>query len=119
MSTKTYSKSLVLPIDKRRTTRKIQIRSKSSARTKKLLFLRALAICIWIMAVLLSILFYFALRKDLVGIEWLAGLLLGMVILGWIVIAYYYRAADKPFQMTMREIDMANKPDDSQKKRSH
>ena len=96
MNTQTHSKSLVLPIDERINLRKTKTLSVSSVLTKKRKFLRALAIWTWIVAVLLSILFHFALRNDLAGMDWLAGLLLGMVLLGWIVTAYYYRVTGKP-----------------------
>jgi type VI protein secretion system component VasK len=103
MNTQTHSKSMVLPIDERVSDRKAKNLSVPSVLVQKRKLLQALTIWTWMIAVLLSVLFYFALRYDLVGMDWLAGLLLGMVFLGWIVTGYYYRVTDKPSRSLNQE----------------
>ena len=62
----------------------------SGARSKHIVFIRSLTFTTWIVTVFLSLLFYMAVRMNLTGIGWLAGLLLGMLLLGWIMVVYYY-----------------------------
>lgn len=62
----------------------------SGARSSHKHIIRALSIATWIIAVFLSLLFYLAVRLDYGKIDWLAILLLGMIILGWMMVVYYY-----------------------------
>jgi hypothetical protein len=90
MNTQTHSKSLVLLTEQRRGDRNAKTISAFSARTRKRKSLLAVSIGTWILTALLSIVFYVSLRNDLAGIDWLAVLLLGMVVLDWIITAYYF-----------------------------
>jgi len=52
----------------------------------------------WMITVLVSTVFYFAVRNNQAGIDWLAGLLLGLGVLDWILVAHYFRMANKPIR---------------------
>jgi type VI protein secretion system component VasK len=93
MNTQTHSKSLILPIDKRKVDRNVKICSSSVIQAKKCKFLFTLTVLTWIVAVFLAIAFYVAVRKNLALADLLACILLGMVFLGWIILASYFRAA--------------------------
>jgi hypothetical protein len=95
MNVKTHSKVVRFPIAGRIIDRKTHARPIRSVEAFRK-FLLNLTVCTWIVAVLSFILFYVAVRTDLAGTDWLAGLLLGMLILGWIMTAYYLHETMKP-----------------------
>jgi hypothetical protein len=49
---------------------------------------RAVTISTWVVAVLLSIVFYFLVLKNPSGIEWLGYVLLGMIAFGLFLVTY-------------------------------
>jgi len=100
MNTQTRSKSIILPIDKRKADRKVQTGSTSVIQAKKSKLLFALTVLSWIVAVFLSIGFFFAVRKNLAQADLLACILLGTVFLGWILFAWHFRSVNKPVQPT-------------------
>jgi Na+/melibiose symporter-like transporter len=100
MNTQTRSKSLILPIDKRKADRKVKTCSISVIQAKKSKFLFTLTVFTWIVAVFLSIGFFFAVRKNLAQADLLACILLGTVFLGWILFAWHFRSVNKPVQPT-------------------
>ena len=100
MNTQTHSKSLLLTIDKRKADRKVQTGFTSIIQAKKSKLLFALTVLSWIVAVFLSIGFFFAVRKNLAQADLLACLLLGTVFLGWILFAWHFRSVNKPVQPT-------------------
>jgi len=100
MNTQTRSKSLLLTIDKRKADRKVQTGFTSIIQAKKSKLLFALTVLSWIVAVFLSIGFFFAVRKNLAQADLLACLLLGTVFLGWILFAWHFRSVNKPVQPT-------------------
>jgi hypothetical protein len=100
MVTQTHSKSLILPIGKRKTDRNIQASSTLSVQAKKGKFLLALTVSTWIVGVFVSIGFYFSVRKNLAQADLLACILMGTVFLGWILFAWHFRSVNKPAQPT-------------------
>jgi uncharacterized membrane protein (DUF485 family) len=96
-------KSLVLPLVEKKTGWKAQTGNNIPfVQTKKSRFLLALTSLTWIFAAFVSIAFYIAVRSNRAETEWLAALLLGMLILGWIMVALYFREGNKPVQPTGR-----------------
>jgi hypothetical protein len=100
MNTQTHSKSLVLPIDKRKVDRKVKTCSSSVIQAKKSKILFTLTVLTWIVAVFLSIAFYVAVRKNLAQADLLACILVGTVFLGWILFAWHFRSVNNPVQPT-------------------
>jgi hypothetical protein len=91
MSTQVRSKTLVIPIDTRKNEKKGKIQRYCK-------FLLALTVWAWTTAVLCSILFLYGVRNQLDGMEWLGGLLLGLVGLGWVATLQYIKVANQPKQ---------------------
>jgi hypothetical protein len=100
MNTQTHSKPLILPVGKWNNDRKFQIDSTAFFQAKKSKLLFALTVLSWIVAVFLAIAFYVAVRNALAESDWLAGILLGTVFLGWILFAWHFRSVNKPVQPT-------------------
>lgn len=93
-------KSLALPMDRRIKDKKILTRPMPSVEVRKRKLLLVLTIWTWIVAAFVSIAFYVAVCNNQMGTESLAGLLLGMIIFGWIMVARYFRATIKFVQST-------------------
>jgi hypothetical protein len=74
------------------------------SQTKQSKFLVALAIGTWIVAVSLSIWFYFDMRNDFSGKEWLGSPLFGLSLLAVLMTAYYYVARNKAIQWTVHVV---------------
>ncbi len=96
MGTQVRSKSLVIPIDTRKTSGKVLTSSTLFVKSKKGAFLLALTILTWIVAAFVSVAFYIAVRVNPAVADWLAFILLVMVFLGWFLFARYARAIGKP-----------------------
>jgi hypothetical protein len=92
MSTQVRAKSLVIPIDIKKTGRKVLTSSTLFVKTKKREFLLTLTILTWIVAMFVTVAFFFAVRNTLAEADLLACILLGTVFLGWIILASYFRA---------------------------
>jgi cobalamin synthase len=76
----------------------IRIPLEPTAHASKRKFLLALTIWTWITAALLSVLFFLGVHSLMEGLDWLAGLLLGMIVFGWVVTLSYIRALNQPIQ---------------------
>jgi hypothetical protein len=100
MSTQVRSKSLVIPINPRKTGGKVLTSSTLFVKSKKREFLLALTLLTWIVAAFAAIAFFFAVRKNLAQADWLACILVGTVLLGWILFAWHFRSVNKPVQPT-------------------
>ncbi len=64
-------------------------------------FLLALTIWTWTVAIAVAVLFFFVLRNDLSGVEWLGSPLFGMTLLSVIVTVFYFVARNLPIQPTV------------------
>jgi hypothetical protein len=96
MSTQVRSKSLVIPINPRKTGGKVLTSSTLFIKPKKREFLLALTKLTWVVAAFVSIAFYISVRMNLAEADWLACILLVLVFLGWIMLARYVLATGKP-----------------------
>jgi lipopolysaccharide export LptBFGC system permease protein LptF len=100
MKTQTLPGSMVFPNDGRKTDIKAQPYSVSFDQAKKKKILLTLTVWIWILAVIAFSAFYVAVRSNRPGTDLLAGICLGMVILGWIIVARCFKLANKQVQRT-------------------
>ena len=64
-------------------------------------FLLALTIWTWIVSSSIAVLFFFVMRSDMSGIEWLGSPLFGMVLLSVIVTVFYFVARNKLIPSTV------------------
>ncbi len=100
MNTQARPKSMAFPINKRIRGRNDQTSSSVFVHIKKCKFLLALTVLTWIVAAFVSVAFYIDVRSNRAEADWLACILMGMVFLGWIMLASYFRAAGKPIRST-------------------
>ena len=68
---------------------------------RRISFLFAMTIWTWIVASMIAVLFFFVLRSDLSGEEWLGSPLLGMALISGFMAVFYSAARKKPIQPTM------------------
>jgi hypothetical protein len=102
MHTQTQSGLVVLPTGRKRNSEEAGnlLFPALQARERKVLL--TLTILAWMMTVLSAFLFYAAVRNDWIVADWLAGLLLGMIVLDWVVTINYFSVLNRHVGPTLK-----------------